>query len=80
MMETHKGDHIYYDNNFMHVQAYLGKRPGEYTMNPYYLKKGFSNKPMFFDVATGKWTYIHPGDRFHLDDEGIARRESVRDL
>lgn len=70
--------YIYYDNNFMEVQTLLGKRPGDYRLDPYYLKKGHGMKPMFWEAESKKWRFVHVGDRFAVHDDGTVEWESVR--
>jgi hypothetical protein len=63
---------IVYDANFLDVQRLLGKRPGGYTLDPYYLRKGHGGKPWFWDDENRKWILVHVGDKFFIDDDGTV--------
>lgn len=65
---------IVYDANFMAVQSMLGRRPGGYRIDPYYLKKGHGLKPYFWNDEDRKWELVHVGDKFFIDDDGKVTR------
>ena len=68
---------IVFDYNFLELQQYLGKRPGDKFVDPYYLRKSGTgvDKPYFWNNYTKKWERINPGDKFYFDDNGIPVRE-----
>lgn len=69
-------DYIKYDSNFKEVQEFLGKRPGDKFVDPFYLRRGLAEKPYFWNQFTKKWELVHAGDWFSKDSTG-AYREPV---
>lgn len=61
---------IVYDDNFFEVQRTLGKRPGDYKVDPYYLRRGHGSKPYFWNDEQRRWVLVHPNDKFYVDDDG----------
>jgi hypothetical protein len=61
-------------DNFDEVQLFLGKRPGDYRTDPYYLRKGMANKPYFWDEPAKKWRLVRLGDEFYKRDDGTVFR------
>lgn len=59
------------------LQEFLGKRPGGYRIDPFYIRTGIAHKPYFWDDYNRKWVMVKVGDKFYFDDEGIAVREPV---
>lgn len=58
------------------LRNFLGKRPGNYRVDPNYIRVGFGgHKPYFWDDYNRKWVGIRIGDKFYFDDYGIAVRE-----
>lgn len=64
-------------NDFYKLQQFLGKRPGDYNLDPYYVRRGMGNKPYFWDAINKKWRDVRLGDKFYFDDYGIAVQEKV---
>lgn len=68
---------IFSKEGYHHIQQVLGKRPGDYRMDPYYLRKGMADKPYFWNYLTKKWELLRLGDVFIIDDEGLVTRIPV---
>lgn len=64
-------------SNFVQIQQWLGKRPGDYRLDPYYLRHSMGNKPYFWDAIKKKWKMVKLGDKFYFDNDGIPVKESV---
>ena len=62
------------ENALKKLQEFLGKRPGGYRIDPYYVRTGIAHKPYFWDDYNRKWVMIKIGDTFKFDDYGIAIR------
>lgn len=60
------------DKSFRKLQEFLGKRPGNYRIDPFYVRQGMAHKPYFWDDYNRKWVLIKLGDRFRIDEYGIA--------
>lgn len=63
------------ERNFHELQMFLGKRPGEYRVDPFYVRKSMGNKPYFWDDIDKKWRDIRIGDTFYFDNDGLAVQE-----
>lgn len=57
---------MYDGENFSIIQETLGERPGGYSVDAYYLKKGWNNKPYFWDANERKWKLVRLGDMFRV--------------
>lgn len=68
---------VYTDKDFVAVQRVLGYRPGDYRYDPFWIKRGYSGKAMFWDLPKKKWRFVHEGDKFFLEDDGTVRWEPV---
>lgn len=66
---------IYDSENFVSLQEWLGERPGNYFVDKFYLRRGHSHKPYFWNPETKKWELIRIGDRFYIDEDGLPVRE-----
>lgn len=62
--------------NFYLIQQKLGKRPGDKTVDPFYLRKGLADRPYFWDTKTKKWRLLSLGDTIIVDEDG-PRLEKV---
>jgi hypothetical protein len=59
---------VYDGDNFTKIQDALGERPGGYTIDKFYMKKGWNNKPYFWDANEQKWKLVKLGDMFQVVD------------
>lgn len=64
-------------SNFVEIQEFFGKRPGDYRIDPYYLRTGMGSKPYFYDARRKKWSAIRRGDKFYFDSDGIPTQEKA---
>lgn len=72
---------VFDGENFVKVQEHLGKRPGDYTIDPFFIRQGWAHKPFFWDESTKKWLRVSIGDTFYVKDGVIkktAYSESVK--
>ncbi len=62
----------YYVNNFKELQEWLGPRPGDYRIDPFYLRAGIAgqDKPYFWDDPAKKWRLVRYGDMFCKRTDG----------
>lgn len=56
--------------NIETLMAKFGNRPGDYSIDPYWFRRGMGNKPYVWDNKNKKWRLIRIGDEFDWDDEG----------
>lgn len=54
------------------LQDFLGKRPGNYRVDPFYIRTGIAGKPYLWDDYNRRWVMVRKGDVFGFDDHGIA--------
>ena len=57
--------------DFVRIQSWLGKRPGDYKVDPYYLRRGFHNKVQFWDASKRQWKPVRIGDKFIKSQDGV---------
>lgn len=63
------------EQSFADVKRFLGKRPGNYHVDAFYIRQGMGKKPYFWDDYDRKWVAIRLGDSFYFDEYGIAVME-----
>lgn len=63
---------LFAKENFRVIQQTLGKRPGNYKVDPYLLRKGINDKPYFWNDTTRKWELVRLGDLFIIEDDGYV--------
>lgn len=69
---------LVYDGYNLHkIRRELGKRPGNYRVDPDYVRDGIAHKPYFWDAYNKKWHMVRIGDSFFLDEEGIPRKTGM---
>jgi hypothetical protein len=61
---------LFAKENFHLIQKVLGKRPGNYHTDPYYLRTGMADKPYFWDAKRKVWKMVRLGDLFIINDDG----------
>ena len=71
---------IFSKERFKHQQELLGKRPGDYRLDPYYLRTGIADKPYFWNDSTRKWERVSLGDLFTVHDDGTVTRTPVAEV
>lgn len=64
--------------NLQEISKAYGPRPGEYTVDPNYVRTGMANKPYFWDAYRKKWELIRLGDTFFMDEDGVPRKTGMR--
>ena len=64
-------------SNYHIIQEFLGKRPGDYKVDPYYLRTAMGGKPYFWDYYRKVWIAIRRGDKFYFDNDGIPVMEKA---
>jgi hypothetical protein len=68
----------YDGHNLSKIRNALGPRPGEYKVDPDYIRTGIAQRPYFWDAYRKKWEMVRLGDSFFHDDQGIARKTGMR--
>lgn len=54
---------VWDEGDFRRIQQWVGYRPGEYAIDPYYIRRGFGNKCYFWEDDSKKWRLLHNGDK-----------------
>lgn len=70
---------VYDGENFNRIQQALGKRPGNYRVDPFYLRRGIAQKIYFWNDYDRKWMLVHMGDLFWLNNEGKPVKTGMKD-
>lgn len=65
---------VYDGTNFTKIQALLGERPGDYTIDKWFLREGWAHKPYFWDEKTRKWLRVSIGDMFYKTSSGLIAK------
>lgn len=73
-------EYVFAKDNFLNLQKVLGERPGEYRLDPFYLRKALADKPMFWNYEKKIWERVSLGDVFVIDDEGFVTRIPVAEV
>jgi hypothetical protein len=60
------------NENFVEIQRWAGKRPGNKMVDPYYLKHGMGQKCYFWE---GRWILLNPGDMIYKRADGSVALE-----
>lgn len=60
------------EHNYTAVERFVGRRPGDKKVDPFYVKKGWGNKTYFWD---GRWILLHPGDMIYKRADGSVALE-----
>ncbi len=61
--------------HFTSIQLWAGYR-GEYTVDPYFLKRGFGNKCYFWDAPSKEWRLLRSGDLIYKREDGTMFMDS----
>jgi hypothetical protein len=61
---------LFTKEEFFAIQKALGKRPGNYHLDPYYLRTGMGDKPYFWDAERKRWKMVRLGDLFVINEDG----------
>lgn len=69
---------VYDGYNLRKIREAFGKRPGDYKVDPDYIREGIAHKPYFWDAYRKKWELIRLGDSFFKDEENIPRKTGTR--
>lgn len=64
----------YNPSDFVETQKLLGERPGNYHVDPHYLRRGIGNKAYLWIDG---WRLLRPGDVIILHGDGTVDREKV---
>lgn len=64
---------VYTPDEFVEIQKLLGERPGNYHVDPNYLRRGIGNKAYLW--LDGGWKLLNPGDLIIRYGDGTIRRE-----
>jgi hypothetical protein len=68
---------IYSKGKHEEIKRVLGKRPGDYVLDPYYLRKGIGDKPYFWDEENRRWRMVRLGDLFTIEEDGSITHTPV---
>jgi hypothetical protein len=68
---------LFSKENFTTIQKFLGKRPGDKYVDPYYLRTSLADKPYFWNDTRKRWELVSLGDLFILNDDGSVDRIPV---
>lgn len=71
---------IYDKYNHLKIRKLLGKRPGDFILDPYYLRTGMADKPYFWNVDTRRWEMVRLGDVFTIHEDGSVTRTPVAEV
>lgn len=64
--------------DFARIQKWLGERPGDYVVDPFYIKRGYGGKVQFWNVDRKKWEFVRIGDKFIKSQDGVIRVENMK--
>lgn len=56
------------------LQDFLGKRPGNYRVDPFYIRTGIAGKPYLWDDYNRRWVMLRKGDVVGFDADGIPTK------
>jgi hypothetical protein len=59
------------------IRKVLGKRPGDYHLDPDYIRTGMGDKPYFWNAEHKRWELVRLGDLFILNEDGSVDRIPV---